>query len=955
MMLPLKITEPVRGSCSLSLVLLLVCLLHHNPAFAFSLKNCTILNPENVNDVIVTCEYRDLAAFPNDIPKNATSLDLSSNNLRAITGRDLRCLSKLQAMAIKHNVISQIDDGAFADLGELTYLDMEDNNLRGLSDDTFHGLSKLISLSLVMNFISHISPMAFQPLLSIQTILLGDNLLHHVADFASVFKLPTLNHLLLENNKFTSFESDELPFDTSNLSSLMLAMNALSKFSLQKDVFPRLWSLDLSDVSSDVEWDVADKSFLRGVTSLTLGGTRISFDSYRAMLQTTGSLQTLSLANMRQWIEKGLIDAACQIPSLRTLEVKFSNLENVDDNLLRRCSQLTDLSLFANNLPVVSCEHSLRSMTQLRSLRLSSNQISEVPLAIRGASTLEVLDLSDNLIRELECDAFVHLTRLTELNLNGNHISNLQGCVFQTLSHLEVLNIEQNTIFTFDNTFKANLQSLKYLKMHNNALLQLKQGDFRNLSSLRLLDLESETSFKIDHGAFEGLDSLQTLSVSIRVYDKEVFRGLPQIVNLTLHLSFKVNQQNSQQNDEPPFSHLSHLKRLTIKVYDQYRSIPTPDQLKGLRALESLVTEGFFRKSLHPDTFKYTPLLKHLQVINSDLSHLTPELFWPIPNLQTLDLTNNKIRSLDFLVTANLHALSLLTLSENGLSVISQTVFQSLPALTYLDLTDNPLTCECSNSGFNQWVQSNNQTQVVNGHQYTCAFPVSQQGQMFLDFDVQSCWVDASFVCFISSSCLVVLTLLASFIYHFLRWQLAYAYYLFLAFLYDKKRRRRGKPLQYDAFVSYNVHDEAWVCEEMLPVLEGQQGWRLCLHHRDFQPGKPIVDNITDAIYGSRRTICVISQHYLQSEWCSREIQMASFRLFDEQEDVLILLFLEDIPAMQLSPYYRMRSVVKRRTYLSWPQAGRHPGIFWENVRRALKTCDAPAENMHPLAGYNQE
>lgn len=69
----------------------------------------------------------------------------------------------------------------------------------------------------------------------------------------------------------------------------------------------------------------------------------------------------------------------------------------------------------------------------------------------------------------------------------------------------------------------------------------------------------------------------------------------------------------------------------------------------------------------------------------------------------------------------------------------------------------------------------------------------------------------------------------------------------------------------------------------------------------------------------------------------------------------MILLFLEDIPAMQLSPYYRMRSVVKRRTYLSWPQAGRHPGIFWENVRRALKTCDAPAENMHPLAGYNQE
>lgn len=35
------------------------------------------------------------------------------------------------------------------------------------------------------------------------------------------------------------------------------------------------------------------------------------------------------------------------------------------------------------------------------------------------------------------------------------------------------------------------------------------------------------------------------------------------------------------------------------------------------------------------------------------------------------------------------------------------------------------------------------------------------------------------------------------------------------------------------------------------------------------------MENITDAIYGSRKTICVISRRYLESEWCSREIQVA--------------------------------------------------------------------------------
>ena len=132
----------------------------------------------------------------------------------------------------------------------------------------------------------------------------------------------------------------------------------------------------------------------------------------------------------------------------------------------------------------------------------------------------------------------------------------------------------------------------------------------------------------------------------------------------------------------------------------------------------------------------------------------------------------------------------------------------------------------------------NKQTLVVDAHSYTCGIHlIIKQNRFLLDTDYHSCLVDHSFTCFISSSCVIVLTLLTSFTYHFLRLHLLYAYYLFLAFLYDAKERKRGSPQRYDAFISYNVHDELWVCREMLPVLEGEQGWRLCLHHRDFPPG----------------------------------------------------------------------------------------------------------------------
>ncbi|CAL9697683.1 unnamed protein product [Knipowitschia caucasica] len=186
--------------------------------------------------------------------------------------------------------------------------------------------------------------------------------------------------------------------------------------------------------------------------------------------------------------------------------------------------------------------------------------------------------------------------------------------------------------------------------------------------------------------------------------------------------------------------------------------------------------------------------------------------------------------------------------------------------------------------------------------------------------------------------------MMAAFIFHFMRFQIAYAYYMFTAWLFDERNKNRKVPIQYDAFVSYNVHDENWVYGELVSHLEKEQGWKLCLHHRDFEPGRPIVDNITDAIYGSRKTLCVISRRYLQSEWCSREMQVASFRLFDERKDVLILIFLEDIPSAHMSPYYRMRKVLRRQTYLSWPGIGPEAQVFWEKLKRALTSTKSQAE-----------
>ncbi|KAK7918535.1 hypothetical protein WMY93_009819 [Mugilogobius chulae] len=346
--------------------------------------------------------------------------------------------------------------------------------------------------------------------------------------------------------------------------------------------------------------------------------------------------------------------------------------------------------------------------------------------------------------------------------------------------------------------------------------------------------------------------------------------------------------------------------------------------------------------------FRNTPHLVNIKCIQSS-NNPDPKLLKPITDLQRLYLSEAHLTSLDIISEANLTKLERLILVNNELRIINETIFKRLPSLKYLDLSGNPFVCNCSNAGFIYWVLSDKQVFVANTFYYRCSYPLSHEGELLLNFNIQSCFESVGLFCFITSSSLVLLTLVSSFTYHFLRWQLVYGYYLFRAYLYNGKKKKEGCADVYDAFVSYNVHDEEWVYHELVPELEERQGWKLCLHHRDFEPGREILENITDAIYSSRKTLCVISPQYLQSEWCSREIQMASFRLFDEQKDVLILLFLEEISSDQLSPFYRMRKLVKSRTYLSWTQARSHRGLFWERVRRALESGNDPTDTHDPL------
>ncbi|XP_054878512.1 toll-like receptor 13 [Poeciliopsis prolifica] len=920
-------------------------LLHINLSLTYSLKNCSILYEDNPSaGVSVDCVNRNLISIPDDIPKEAVSIELRRNNIQSIKD-DFHGMSRLRYLGLRKNSITSVDDGCFNDLVSLETLMMRNNNLYTLTANMFQGLSNLTTLDLSYNGICFIHGSAFRFLTSLKVLNLDYNVLKNTADIQPIFQLPQIQKLSLRCNDLLSFESKNFLLNkSSSLQQLFVSGDSLRKFSITSPIFPYLQVVELSTCSqvTKLKWDISDKTLLENITQFYVEENVLSFKGVQNVMQNLISLRHFKVNMVLSWLKRGLLTTVCKIQSLRRLDLFYNNMKNVTSKLAP-CSQLTELYLQVTNLNELT-NGSIQSMKMLQVLNMSDNKLTRVSYDIRRLAFLKILHLDNNFISKLDCEDFENTTHLVELNLNTNQIPSLEKCVLEHLTELKHLDLGYNKLGVFGDTFKVALHKLEFLDMSENDIKEkISSNTFEGLQSLRHLNMASDDIIMIE--TFPEFRNLVDLNVSFPSGYKPELQGLQRLENLTVYFGKGFTFKNTYQNKHGGLNDLKLLKSLTViccKDFPCHKNLK--EMLQAMGHLEAFEAVDVFEVAPDVDTFQFNPHLSSLTLTNTDMSDVKPELFRPIPNLQRLDLTNSMLRSMDFLLQANLSALKYLKLTDNKIIMINEAVWEALPSLTYLDLSYNLFTCECSNAGFIQWVKANKQTQVVDAFQYQCSFPVSKEGTLLLDFHIQSCFNNASFLCFISTTCLVVLTLLTSLVYHFLRQHLVYAFHLFLAFLYDTKRKKKNDGHQFDAFVSYNVHDEDWVYREMIPVLEGQQGWRLCLHHRDFQPGKPIIENITDAIYCSRKTICVISRSYLQSEWCSNEFQMASFRLFDEKKDVLILLFLEEIPAHHLSPYYLMRKVVKKRTYLSWPQAAQHPGVFWKNVQRALQAEGAVAE-----------
>ncbi|XP_030068510.1 toll-like receptor 13 [Microcaecilia unicolor] len=908
---------------------------------SYGFRNC-IRNYKNPNSYMCVQRFlQKVDSAVSDLPSDVLYLNVSHNNITQLTRGSFRHLQELVLLRLDFNNLEMIYDGAFENLTSLRTLNISSNTIANLSQGAFRGLGNLSLLLLQNNKLLQIQEGTFHLLESLATLDLSFNLLGNFNDVVhSLSSLKNLRILNLCGNRLSSLEHvAEFPRSLSNLS---LCNNNLSVIDSRPDLFGDVRYLDLS--YNHIETSTLVKVNLRNVTYLLLANN-LGLDIFMVLQSRIINPHNIDYSGLGL-NNKHKLSQLCEGlmgKTVQTLSLHNNSIRTLEKDTFTRCPGIKTLDLSRNVLRRIDCLVFVKKRHDLEVLIVEHNLLNRLVSCSRVSlkfKRLRYISLKFNRILTVADAAFSYAPQLQELNLSINSIANLNRSALKHLQKLQILRLDNNLITDLCKESFEDLTSLQILILRNNRVSVIFNQTFYKLEHLYILDLGGNIIKHLNKSSFEGLRNLSKLYLDgnqISKIDDTMFSCVQNSLQV-LDLARNYLRYISTRTKMSPFQKMSNLSDLKLQAQQPFGiNIIPPSFFKGLTSLQSLFLSRNKLLSIPPDVFDDLSQLRYLSLSDAcnGIQNLPAGIFKNLTSLRELNLENIGLRSLTLEVFGNLTQLGSLTLMKNALKIVNSSVMTSLPNLRYLDLRKCPLTCTCQNSWFVGWL-NNSKVQIVYPYNHSC----EANPQTYISaIDTHICFLDIGQRLFWGTAPALILFMLLPITYRKCYWRIKYNFYIFRSWFNEYWRWKEEEHFKYDAFVSYNSYDEAWVLQELLPNLEtnNPSSFRLCLHHRDFELGRDIVDNIVDSIYQSRKTICIISRSYLQSEWCSLEIQLASYRLFDELKDVLVLIFLEKIPDRELSVYHRMRKVMLKKTYINWPLEPEAQKLFWTKIRKALK------------------
>ncbi|NXA88481.1 TLR22 protein, partial [Melanocharis versteri] len=729
-------------------------------------------------------------------------------------------------------------------------------------------------------------------------------------------KITVLN---LAHNRIKHVRSQDLQ-QAVNLRALLLQSNEIS--SIDEDSFWSLAKLELLDLSNN---SLAHLSPVWFGHLFSLQHLHLQGNSYRDLGQGSPfsglrNLSSLHLGNRRfSVIRQGNFEG---IELLHKLWIDGSNLSQYEQGSLKSIKEINHMIINIRSISVFSeiVRDLLHSVTWLEVRRIVFNSTAEMQvLRVMSLSFAKKLSFRQTLLTDATVPEIVSILedmpKLVELELvdcrllgTGRWEMQIQANQSQTLRVLtiEKLSIEEFYLFTDLQAVEGLLSPFTRITVRNTKVFLVPCRISQHLLSLEYLDLSANLlgDQSLEHSAcLGGWPSLQTLNLS----------------------------QNSLSDLEMTSKSLSHLGNLIVLDISQNNFGEIPDVCEWTKTLKYLNLSG---TQIPKVTTCIPPTLEVLDVSANNLKEFGLQL----PFLKELYLTRNQLKTLPG--AAPIPNLVALSVRRNKLNSFSKEEFESFKRMELLDASDNNFICSCEFLSFIHQEAGIARVLVGWPDKYVCDSPLAVRGAQVgaVHLSLLECHrsLVVSLICVLVF--LVILLLVAvGYKYHVV-WYLRMTW----AWLQAKRKPKRAPPKDvcYDAFVSYSENDSDWVENTMVRELEQAcPPFRLCLHKRDFVPGKWIVDNIIDSIEKSRKTLFVLSEHFVQSEWCKYELDFSHFRLFDENNDAAILILLEPIRSEAIPKRFcKLRKIMNTKTYLEWPLEEEQQQSFWFNLKIALRS-----------------
>lgn len=802
--------------------------------------------------------------------------------------------SYTEHLYLDHNRISVLDSKSLQGLPLLERLDLGAQRVRLIiRNDTFQTQQRLKTLILGSNRRLRLEPRAFAGLDSLRELYLDYcDLTDSILSGNYLQWLPSLETLDLSYNQIERVQPAGFFSTLRNFTVLSLEKNQIVRLckedfiGFQGKIFTQfnLGSNNLFEgmSSPDFDWEKCGNPF-RNVTFKFLDLSTIGFNATTLRLFFK-AIDGTSITSLRHSgiLGRGFSFRSFPDPDKNTFEgLRNSSVEAFD---------LAGNYIFALQEAVFS------SLTDAIFINASFNKINQINRgAFKGLqNNLRLLNLSFNLLGEIYSYTFDYLTDLRVLDLSYNHIGALGHQAFSGLPFLKQLDLKGNSLRKLGST--ASLPSLLFLYLNDNRL-----------------------------GSLWGINNL-------------VGRGMT-------HLAVEDNRLNFLNDVFVIVQLFPHLKRLVFGGnFIKWCESPTQafeNNSLALLDLRDSSLQVIWAQGWCLDIFQYFSKLLGLNLKDNSLTFLPQGIFNGLHSIIEIDLSFNDLTYLQpdaFPLTLNW-----LDLSNNFLATPNPDTFRHL---AFINLAGNRFYCDCNLEGFLWWLNSTSVMFLSPVEQLQCGFPLQLQNLPLQDYStiIEPCeeedekaLQDLRLALFILSTVMIVSTMLGALVYARVRGHIFVIYKKVIGrVLEGPKPPEPEENIQYDAFVCYSDADYQWVERALLKKLDSgfseENLFRCCFEARDFLPGEDHLVNIRDAIWGSRKTVCVVSREFLKDGWCLEAFTLAQGRKLEELSNVLIMIVVGRVAHFQLMRHNAIRAFVQSQEYLVWPEDPQDMDWFYDRL-----------------------